>query len=116
DGWLDILTGGHSSENSLAWHAGEESRDSPREKSGELSLFRNKHDGTCEEVSDAVGFNKIVFPMGGNFGDINNDGYLDFYLGSGNPLYQSLVPNKMYLNLGGKSFADVTTAARVGNL
>ncbi len=116
DGWLDILTGGYSFEKSLAWHAGEESLDKPRQKSGEIFLFRNKHDGTFEEVSDAVGFNKIVFPMGGNFGDINNDGYLDFYLGSGNPLYQSLVPNKMYLNLGGKSFADVTTAARVGNL
>jgi hypothetical protein len=54
--------------------------------------------------------------MGGNFGDIDNDGYLDIFMGTGNPLYQSLVPNKMFHNLGGKTFADVTTSARIGNL
>lgn len=118
DGWLDILTCGYEFGKSLAWYAGEEALglDTPSVKSGEVFLFRNKHDGTFEEVSDKVGFDKIAFAMGGNFGDINNDGYLDFFLGSGNPLYQSLVPNKMYLNLKGDSFADVTTSARVGNL
>jgi len=54
--------------------------------------------------------------MGSNFGDIDNDGYPDIYLGTGNPQYQSLVPNKMFKNMGGTHFADVTSAARVGNL
>ncbi|MBL7699047.1 MAG: CRTAC1 family protein [Chitinophagaceae bacterium] len=116
DGWLDILSCGYEFQKSLAWYAAQEALDMPMEKSGEVFLFRNKHDGTFEDVSDKVGFDKTVFAMGGNFGDINNDGYLDFYLGSGNPLYQSLVPNKMYLNIEGSSFVDVTTSARVGNL
>jgi hypothetical protein len=54
--------------------------------------------------------------MGSNFGDIDNDGYPDMYLGTGNPDYQSLVPNRLYKNVGGKAFADVTVSGRVGNL
>jgi hypothetical protein len=44
------------------------------------------------------------------------DGYLDFYLATGNPAYQSLVPNKMYLNVNGSRFADVTYAGGFGNV
>jgi len=54
--------------------------------------------------------------MGSNFGDIDNDGYPDIYLGTGNPFYQSLVPNKMFKNDGGRRFIDITTPARIGNL
>lgn len=54
--------------------------------------------------------------MGSNFGDIDNDGYLDFYLGTGNPSFKSAVPNKLFKNINGTHFLDVTTSARVGNL
>jgi hypothetical protein len=54
--------------------------------------------------------------MGANFGDIDNDGYLDMYFGTGNPDFKSLVPNKMFKNLGGEKFADVTVSSRTGNL
>jgi hypothetical protein len=54
--------------------------------------------------------------MGSNFGDIDNDGYLDFYLGTGNPSFKSAVPNKLFKNMNGKSFLDVTSSARVGNI
>ena len=54
--------------------------------------------------------------MGANFGDLDNDGYLDFYLGTGYTGYHALMPNLMYLNREGKSFADVTTAGGFGHL
>jgi hypothetical protein len=54
--------------------------------------------------------------MGSNFGDIDNDGYLDFYLGTGNPSFKSAVPNKLFKNINGTRFLDVTTSARVGNI
>jgi len=38
------------------------------------------------------------------------------YLGSGNPNYKSLIPNKMFKNIGGQKFEDVTASARVGHL
>jgi hypothetical protein len=54
--------------------------------------------------------------MGANFGDLDNDGFPDFYLGTGYPPYYDLMPNLMYHNRGGKSFADVTTAGGFGSL
>ena len=116
DGWLDILVCGYEFNESLAYYAGAEATQTPVNNAGKVFLFRNNHDGTFEDVSAKVGLNKIAFAMGSNFGDIDNDGYLDFYLGTGNPQLKSAVPNKLFKNMNGISFMDVTTSARVGNL
>ena len=83
---------------------------------GKISLYHNNRDGTFKNVTKQMHLNQTVFAMGANFGDIDNDGWLDMYLATGNPSYQSLIPNKMYHNLGGKDFADVTVSSRTGNL
>lgn len=116
DGWLDILVCGYEFERSLAYYAAAESLNVPVENFSKQFLFRNKQDGTFEDVTDKVGLNKTAFAMGSNFGDIDNDGYSDIYLGTGNPFFQSLVPNKMFKNEGGTKFIDITAPARVGNL
>jgi hypothetical protein len=54
--------------------------------------------------------------MGSNFGDIDNDGFLDFYLGTGWMSYSGLVPNLMFRNVGGERFEDVTTSSGTGHL
>jgi hypothetical protein len=116
DGWLDILVCEYQFTNSLAWYAAAESLGLSKDISGRVFLFHNKHDGTFEELTGKVGLNKVAFAMGSNFGDIDNDGYPDIFLGTGNPQYESLVPNKMFQNIKGERFVDITTAARVGNL
>ena len=58
-----------------------------------LKLYRNKHDGTFEDVSAQVGLDRVFMPMGANFGDVDNDGYLDVYLGLGSPSYTALMPH-----------------------
>ena len=40
-----------------------------------------------QDVTRAGGLDKVFMPMGANFGDIDNDGFLDIYLGTGNPSY-----------------------------
>jgi tetratricopeptide (TPR) repeat protein len=118
DGWLDILVCGYEFSKSLAYYAAAEAIQSKdiQGNSGKVILYRNKHDGTFEDVSEETGLKNIAFAMGSNFGDIDNDGYLDFYLGTGNPSFRSLVPNKLFRNIQGTKFTDVTTSARVGNL
>lgn len=116
DGWLDILVCGYEFTEPLAYYAAAEALKAPLGNAGKIFLFRNRHDGTFEDVSSETGLNKIAFAMGANFGDIDNDGYLDFYLGTGNPKFKSLIPNKLFRNINGNHFMDVTTSARVGNL
>ena len=79
-------------------------------------FYRNKGQFQFEEIGQQIGLDEVTFTMGCNIGDINVDGYLDFYLGTGNPLYQSLVPNKMYLNLDGRRFADVSYTGGFANI
>jgi len=118
DGWPDILVGGYNGQPnvSLGYYAAAEGLGKPIPKMGNEFLYRNNHDGTFTEVTNEVGLNKVVFSMGANFGDIDNDGYPDMYFGTGNPDFRSLVPNKLFKNIDGKRFADVTTSSRMGNL
>ena len=76
-------------------------------------LYRGTGDGRFDEVSEGYGLRQPVAAMGANFGDLDNDGYLDFYLGTGYPPYHSLMPGVMYRNRGGRAFADVTYAGRL---
>ena len=116
DGWLDILIGDYEFEKSLAYYAAAEKLNISANNSGAMILYKNNQDKTFTNVTEEVGLHKTVFAMGANFGDIDNDGFLDMYLGSGNPRYQSLLPNKMFKSIEGKKFADVTASARVGHL
>jgi hypothetical protein len=59
---------------------------------------------------------KMLLTMGANFGDLDNDGWLDFYVGTGNPDLSVLIPNRMFRNDGGRRFQDVTTAGGFGQL
>ena len=83
---------------------------------GTLKLYRNLGDGTFQDVTQEVGLDKVYMPMGANFGDIDNDGYLDIYLGTGNPSYGSVIPNVLLRNHDGKYFVDVTASSGTGEL
>ena len=54
--------------------------------------------------------------MGANFGDLDNDGFLDIYVGTGAPDLTTLLPNRMFRNAGGQFFQDVTTSGGFGHL
>lgn len=116
DGWPDILIGNYQFQKSLGYYAAAEALGQPVPDAGNIYLYRNNHDGTFTDVTRETGLNKVVFSMGANFGDIDNDGFPDMYFGTGNPDFKSLIPNKLFKNMGGKAFADVTTSSRTGNL
>lgn len=79
-------------------------------------LYRNNGDGTFSDVTAASGLDKVLVAMGSNFGDLDNDGWLDFYLGTGNPGLSTQIPNRMFRNAEGRYFQDVTTSGGFGHL
>lgn len=81
-----------------------------------LKLYRNMGDGAFKDVTAQVGLDRVLMPMGANFGDIDNDGFLDMYLGNGNPSYTSMIPHVLYRNQEGTSFVDVTSTSGTGDL
>jgi hypothetical protein len=79
-------------------------------------LYHNRGDGTFTEVTHAMHLDRAILTMGANFGDLDNDGWLDVYLGTGEPSYQALLPNRMFRNDRGLRFQAVTTSGGFGHL
>ncbi|HVS18176.1 MAG TPA: CRTAC1 family protein, partial [Planctomycetota bacterium] len=80
------------------------------------ALYLGDGKGGFRDVARAWGFTRPTLPMGANFGDLDQDGWLDIYLGTGYPAYEGLMPNVLWRNDRGRRFLDVTTAAGVGHL
>lgn len=94
DGWLDLAVANDSVPN---------------------FLYRNRHDGTFEDVSYVSGFavsgeGRDQASMGIAVGDYNRDGRIDLYVTSFSDVY-----NTLYRNEGETGFFDVTYAAGLGN-
>jgi hypothetical protein len=79
-------------------------------------LFRNFGPGGFQDVTTEAGLDLVTMPMGANFADVDNDGFLDMYLATGKPGYSLLVPNVMLKNVDGTHFVDVTTSSGTGHL
>ena len=112
DGWLDLFVSGWraTAGDVAAEYLGLDGTDEkPR-------LYRNNGDGTFEDVAASLGLNRVMYTMGSNFGDLDNDGWLDFYVGTGDPDFRALMPNRMFRNNAGKSFQEVTTSGGFGLL
>jgi hypothetical protein len=85
-------------------------------KAERARLYHNDHNGKFSDVTKEAHLYKVNQGMGINFGDLDNDGYLDFYVGTGNPDLSMLIPNRMYHNDGGKLFQEVTTTGDFGHI
>lgn len=114
DGWPDIFVCGYFV-NDGPVHVAADYLGLPS-RGDHPCLYHNNRDGTFTDVTHNVGLDHELLGMGANFGDLDNDGFLDFYIGTGSPQYTALVPNRMFRNDGGKRFQDVTTSGGFGNL
>jgi len=94
DGWLDLVVANDSTPN---------------------YLYRNRGDGTFEDVSYLSGFavneeGRAQASMGIGLGDYNRDGQLDLFITTFSDDYKTL-----YRNDGGANFTDVSFRAGLGN-
>ena len=57
-----------------------------------MKLYRNLGNGQFRDVTASAKLDKVYMPMGSNFGDVDNDGFLDIFFGTGSPSYAATVP------------------------
>ena len=112
DGVLDIFAG--------AWHVGLEPTAASwlgqPHATALASLYRGREGGGFDDVAGERGLDRVCLPMGGNFGDLDDDGFPELLLTTGYQGHDDLMPNRMYWNRAGETFVDVTMAAGFGHL
>ena len=114
DGWPDLFVSGYSA--TLPNIVREALGDRSGARGERPRLYHNERNGTFTDASHQAGLDQLLLTMGANYGDLDNDGWLDFYLGTGAPPLTTLVPNRMFRNDGGRRFLDVTTSGGFGHL
>ena len=86
DGWLDVfLVDGGSLTNPAI------------DKTAQHRLYRNRGNGTFQDVSASSGITHVGYGMGACAADVNNDGWIDLYV-------TSVGTNALYQNNAGKTF------------
>ena len=100
DGWIDaLLLNGTRLEpgtrREVSWPATERPR---------TRLYRNRHDGTFEDVTARVGLDRVGWASSVCAGDYDSDGWLDLFI-----TYYG--HNVLYRNAGGMRFEEVTRRA-----
>ena len=71
------------------------------------ALYRNRGDGKFEDVTAALGLDVELFGMGVTAADYDNDGWPDIFI-------TAVGGNRLFRNVSGKHFEDVTAQAGVG--
>ncbi len=99
DGYIDIYV------CSGTWLEGISKSEKPSEMPGN-HLYRNKGNGTFEDVTKKAGVSGPWYSMGIVAGDFNNDGYPDLFI-------SNYGPNVLLKNNRNGSFTDVTKRANV---
>jgi hypothetical protein len=97
DGWIDLflVDGGSLADARVAGQAKDR-------------LYRNRGNGSFDDVTARSGIARRGYGMGACAGDYDNDGWIDLYV-------TNVGPNVLYRNRGNGSFTDATRSAKVGD-
>jgi hypothetical protein len=97
DGWLDVflVDGGSLADPALA-------------RPARHRLYRNRRNGTFEDVTDTSNIHHRRYGIGACAGDVDNDGLIDLYI-------TNVGANVLYRNTGGGRFAEVPNAGGAGS-
>lgn len=113
DGALDLFVSNYTTGGEAYWpyYRGEKLDDS-----AVAALYVGDGKGGFVNQVREAGLDAPMVPMGSNFGDLNNDGFPDIYLGTGTPNYADIVPNLLFMNEKGERFIDRTIESGTGHL
>ena len=102
DGYQDIYVSGYSSDKDFGLPLTfAQEMQGVKTNNGYSKLYINNGNETFTDATESYNLLKCSFAMGANFGDLDNDGNLDFYLGTGAPAFNSVIPNRMFRNVDG---------------
>ncbi len=102
DGWMDalVLSGTRLEPNAR------KDRVWPADAAPRSRLYRNRHNGTFEDVTNRVGLERVGWASSVCAGDYDNDGWIDLFV-------TYFGQNVLYRNVEGTRFEDMTRRARV---
>lgn len=111
DGWLDLFVGGYYPATLDLWRL-EHTRIMPEsfeyaQNGGRNYLFRNRGDGTFEEIGEAVGLTSTRWTLAAAAADVNGDGYPDLFVANDFGI------NELYVNEAGRRLREVGRQANV---
>lgn len=92
DGWQDLFVGHHAARP---------------------DLFRNQGDGTYVNVTASAGIDGLTDRHACQWGDFNNDRWIDLYCSAGAARGMGSKPNQLWQNNGAGSFQDVAASMGV---
>ena len=112
DGWLDLFVAGYWPEHVDLWKL-ETTKIMPESfeyanNGGRKYLLRNRHDGTFEDVTEAVGIRSRRWALAVIAADLVGSGYPDLFLSNDYGV------SELFANRDGKAFEDVAMQAGVG--
>jgi hypothetical protein len=113
DGWLDLFVGSWAG---LMEEVIQSMVDGKGQPTLYPALYHNNRDGTFTDVTVQAGLGRTFGTMAATYGDVDNDGYQDIYLANGGPPMDRFEPDRLFLNNGDGTFADITDLAGVGNI
>ena len=88
----------------------------PGETTSHPFVYRNVGSGGFQEISREAGLDRPIPVLGANFGDFDNDGFLDLYAGTGWQGCSGLFPSTMLRNIDGGRFEDATISSHTGHM
>lgn len=116
DGFEDLYVGAYTTSNNPLSHEIAFEAFGNQANAALPNLYKNNGDGTFTDVTTKTGLDHSIYSMGFNFGDLDNDGFLDLYFGTGDPNLESIIPNRMFKNIDGNSFTEVSYAGGFSNI